>query len=100
MTTKIKTKYRNIEGQEDGHLRILDEKFKGVAVSVGKVSIDGSGDEESATLSYDYDILEVPEGIEINEEFNQLLGDIIVDMLETKLKDNPGSLRFNDNSEN
>ena len=95
----IKNKYRKIEGQDDGVIRILDEKFKGVAVSIGKVSIDASDYEDEAMLSYDYDVLEVPEGIEMTEDFNKLLGDIIVDILETKLETNPDSLRFEDSED-
>ena len=44
----IKNKYRTIEGQDTGHIRILDEKYNGVAVSIGKVSIDNSSNEETA----------------------------------------------------
>jgi len=95
----IREKYRNIEGQDAGVIRILDEKFKGIAVSIGKVSIDASDDKEEATLSYDYDLIEVPEGIEITEDFNKLLGDIIVDILETKLESNPETLRFEDSED-
>tara|TARA_R100000995_G_C3453210_1_gene109207 strand:- start:74 stop:376 length:303 start_codon:yes stop_codon:yes gene_type:complete len=93
---KIANKYRTIEGQDSvGNIRILEEKYNGIAVSIGKISIDASEDDkETATLQYDYDVLELPDGIEIDDEFNQLLGDIIVDILETKLKDDPDSLRF------
>lgn len=103
MTSENKLKYRNIEGQDDGAIRILEGNFKGVAVSIGRISIDASDDEESATLKYDYDIIEIPEGVNMelkeNESFDNLLGDIIVDILEKKLKDDPNSLRFNENSE-
>ena len=99
MTTEIKTKYRPIEGQDIGNIRILDEKYEGVAVSVGRISIDANGEEEMATLSYDYDVLELPTGIKLDEAFDTLLGDIIVDMLETQLKDDPSALRFEDSED-
>ena len=94
----IKNKYRTIEGQDVGYIRILDEKYNGIALSIGKVSIDNSSSEETATLKYEYDIIDMPKNIEIDESFDTLVGDIIVDILETKLEDNPDSLRF-DNSE-
>ena len=98
--TKISNKYRTIEGQDSiGNIRILEEKYNGIAVSIGKISIDASEDKETATLQYDYDVLELPDEIEIDDEFNQLLGDIIVDILETKLKDDPDSLRFSDSED-
>ena len=97
--TEIANKYRKIEGCDDGHIRILDEQFKGVAVSLGRISIDDSGKEETATLKYDYDVLELPDGIELDEQFDNLLGDIIVDIIETKLNYEPDSLRFTSNED-
>ena len=76
----IKTKYRPIEGH-DGAIRILDENYNNVAVSIGKIRIDDSSEDDKATLKYDYDVLEVPENIELDEDFDNLLGDIIVDIL-------------------
>ena len=104
MTTEIKTKYRTIEGQDIGNIRILDENYEGVAVSIGRISIDGNKedtkfDSRTATLSYDYDILELPTGIKLDESFDKLLGDIIVDILETKLENDPGTLRFEDSED-
>tara|TARA_R110000824_G_scaffold283177_1_gene471544 strand:+ start:468 stop:755 length:288 start_codon:yes stop_codon:yes gene_type:complete len=92
----IKTKYRKIEGADEGAIRILDEKYKNVAVSIGKIRIDDSSKDDKATLKYDYDVLEVPENIELDEDFDNLLGDIIVDILESKLESDPESLRFNE----
>ena len=90
----MKTKYRTIS---DGVIRITNEKYKNVAVSIGRVSIDSSKEDE-AKLSYEYDVVDLPEDedIKLDEEFEITLGDIIVDIIETKLKDDPGSLRFTD----
>jgi len=96
---QIKTKYRQIEGAGDGDIRILDENYKNVAVSIGKVSIDDSSGGEEATLIYDYDVLELPEDIELDKDFDNLLGDVIVDILETKLENDPDSLKFNDHED-
>jgi len=92
--TNIKRKYRTIEGQDSGCIRILDEKYNGVAITIGKVSIDDSSNEETATLKYEFDVIESPENVIIDEKFDTLVGDIIVDILETKLINNPDSLRF------
>jgi hypothetical protein len=93
---KTRNKYRKIEGADEGDIRILDEKYKNVAVSIGKIRIDDSSKDDKATLKYDYDVLEVPENIELDEDFDNLLGDIIVDILESKLENDPESLRFNE----
>ena len=99
MTTEIKNKYRTIEGQDIGNIRILDEKYAGVAISVGRISIDANGEGATATLSYDYDVLETPTGVELDEYFDTLLGDIIVDILETQLENDPDNLRFEDSED-
>tara|TARA_R100001082_G_C4363898_1_gene160806 strand:+ start:397 stop:684 length:288 start_codon:yes stop_codon:yes gene_type:complete len=95
----MKTKYRTIEGQDEGNIRILDERFNGVAVSLGRIAIVPLEDSDKATLKYDYDILEIPEGMELDEEFETLLGDIVIDILENKLEEDPNSLRFNDSAD-
>jgi len=95
----MKKKYRTIEGQEEGNIRILDDRFNGVAVSIGKVSIVPIEDSDEAKLKYDYDVLELPEGMELNKEFDALLGDIVVDILESKLEEDPKSLRFKDSAD-
>ena len=96
---EIKNKYRPIEGADAGNIRILDEKYKNIAVSIGKVSIDNSSGDEKATLKYDYDVIELPENIKLDKEFDNLLGDIIVDILETKLENDPDSLKFNNHAD-
>ena len=93
---QTKNKYRQIEGAPEGNIRILEEKYKNVEVSIGKIKIDDSSDENKATLKYDYDVVDLPEDIELDEDFENLLGDIIVDILESKLASDPDSLRFDD----
>ena len=93
----IKQKYRIVENTEDGVLKILDEKYLNVAVSVGRVSIEKpTTNSENATLKYEYDVVNLPENVELDKEFDTLLGDIIVDVIETKLENDPKSLRFNE----
>ena len=96
MTSNIKEKYRPIEKTDDGVIRILDENYNNVVVTVGRISIDNSR-EDSATFSYEYDVVDLPKGIKLDEEFETLLGDIIVDIIETKLENDPKSLKFNEN---
>jgi hypothetical protein len=97
----IRDKYRAIEGTKktDGIIRILDEKYKNVSVAIGEVSFKPIEDSDEAKLSYKYDVIESPENIEIDGEFDTLLGDIIVDILESNLEEDPDSLRFNDSAD-
>ena len=100
MTSDIKNKYRRIPDADVGAIRILDERYDGVAISIGRVSIDGE-DGEAATLSYDYDIVLKPDELNLEEDsdFNNLIGDIIVDIIETQLENDPDSLRFSDSED-
>jgi len=98
----IKEKYRQIKSPVGiGTIRILDEKYNGVACAIGKVSFDDTSDKNKTTrMSYEYDILEMPSEIELDDEFHNLLGDIIVDIIETTLESEPELLKFEDVTEN
>ena len=94
--SNIKDKYRQIKGVSGlGIVRILDEKYNGIACGIGKVSFDNTSDEnKSARMSYEYDILEMPSEIELDDEFHNLLGDIVVDIIENTLETDPELLKF------
>tara|TARA_R110000824_G_scaffold125699_1_gene284908 strand:- start:12 stop:332 length:321 start_codon:yes stop_codon:yes gene_type:complete len=93
----IKKKYRKVANQ-DGFVKLLDEKYNGVVVSVGRISFDDTSDNsKTATLNYEYDLVECPKNIEIekeDEEFHNFLGDIIVDIIETTLEQTPDLLNY------
>ena len=97
MMTEIKQKYRRIPNADTGAIRILDEKYKDIAVSIGRVSFGETESEEGRVMGFDYDIVMNERNIEIDEDFDTLLGDIIVDIIETKLETDPDSLKFDDN---
>ena len=60
------------------------------------VSIQEQKDNKNeATLTYEYDIIELPENIELDEEFDNFLGDIVFDILETQIENNPNELKIN-----
>ena len=100
--TNIKTKYRKID-QEDGLIRILDEDYNGIAVSIGKITFDNTSEEnQTATMQYDYEVVDLPKDIKLEEDdqkFHNLLGDIIVDIIETTLEETPDLLKFEEKDE-
>jgi|TARA_Y100000310_G_C20648348_1_gene797927 hypothetical protein len=100
--SNIKEKYRQIEGKVGiGTIRILEEKYKNVVVGAGKVTFDDTSENhKSARMSYEYDVIELPPDIELDDEFHNLLGDIIVDIIETTLETNPELLKFEESEEN
>lgn len=80
--------YQIVEGKETGEfaIQLIDPPFDGVIVKVGKIAINENED-GGATLAFDYDIIKGrPESIGDSDEFGQVIGEIIVDILE---KDTP-----------
>ncbi len=102
MANNIKKKYRKVSN-EDGLIKLLDEKYNGVVVDIGRISFeDTSDDSKSATLNYEYDLVDCPKNVEIDKEdkeFHTFLGDVIVDVIETTLQENPDMLKFEEKNE-
>lgn len=74
-------KYEMVEGKQTGELaiRLLESPYEGVIVKVGKVAIHEEAD--GASLAFDYDILKGDPESE-GQNFGEVLGNIIVDIIE------------------
>ncbi len=73
------------EKDDTAHVRVLEGKFKDFVYKYGTVSV--SEEEDTANLSYDYTLLEVPaeytyedEAAE-QEEFENFIGDVLYDII-------------------
>ncbi len=73
--------------EDTAKIKILDGKYKDLVYHYNYVSFN----EESVNLQFEYDIDETPEGLEVDKlksedrkEFETVLGDILVDIVETK----------------
>ncbi len=73
--------------EDTAKIKILDGKYKDLVYHYNYVSFN----EESVNLQFEYDIDETPEGLEVDKlesedrkEFEIVLGDILVDIVETK----------------
>lgn len=86
---------QNAEGDEM-HIEIIRGDFKGVIYRYGKVGFDPEDKEgeERLTLQFEYDIISLPEHLadnEIEDEqfyfFENMLGDILVEILERDLEE-------------
>lgn len=96
--------YQVVEGKNTGELaiQIIDPPYDGVIIKIGKIAVN---EEESgnATLAFDYDIIKGdPESIGDADSFGQIVGDIIVDILENQVstqEDDDGNDREDDSSQ-
>jgi len=87
----LKSKYKIIQYDENNHaFKIIDGKFKDVIYKYNRFGLVEPGDDEE-TLKYrfEYDIIEIPEEIRGKNytdkegiEFEQLIGDILIQVLE------------------
>ena len=74
-------------------------KFEGVVYKYGKVTLGEENDDGNLPFRFEYDILDnnlIPRE-EFNEEFFSLIGDILVDIIDTQKDLNIG---YTDNREN
>ena len=80
-------------------IRIKKGKYHGVVYKYGKVTLGEENDDGNLPFRFEYDILDnnlIPRE-EFNEEFFRLIGDILVDIIDTQKDLNIG---YTDNREN
>ncbi len=68
-------------------IEIVEGKYTGVRYTYGKVTSPIAEENGSMRLSFEYDIVEMPEGIDEQssiEEFETVLGDILVHLIVSK----------------
>jgi hypothetical protein len=82
MTKYTFTRHVNCEHQA---IKLLDGKYHDFIVSYGGVKFREDQDLDALTLEFTYDILEQSHLDVDEEEFRDLLGDILVDILENQL---------------
>ncbi len=80
----MKPNYQIVEGRDTGAtaVQLLDSEYEGIIVKFGKVGIHEVDDH--ARLAFDYDLIkgELPED---SSGLEEVLGDILVDILENQL---------------
>ena len=81
--------------EENQAIKIIKGKHKNIIFTFGHVSFD----EEDGVphLKFDYDVLEGTDPS--NEEFNNILGDIVVDILEREFKEKSDGVFVNDTND-
>lgn len=87
-------KYTLIEhknAEEQWAVMLSEGKYEGLVYKYGKIDFHESDDQEVASLSFEYDILE-PIDIDVEnltgedyEEFKTMIGDILVELIEASI---------------
>ena len=87
-------KYTLIEhknAEEQWAVMLSEGKYEGLVYKYGKIDFHESDDQEVASLSFEYDVLE-PIDIDVEnltgkdyEEFKTLVGDILVELIEASI---------------
>jgi len=90
--SKIKKMYKFVSRKEDSWASIVitGGRYSGIVYQYGRIALNEEEDAEgNLTLSFDYTIMD-NYGIsndEIHDDFRNLLGDILVDVLDDQLKE-------------
>ena len=72
-------KFNVVDFKGNPAIKLLDNQFEGILVSLGRVAFHEEGD--SCRMSFDYEILDDNDESYTLEELKQELGDIIIDMI-------------------
>jgi hypothetical protein len=78
------TKYKFVEKKDTIAIQIEEGKYKGVIYNYGKVQFNGEVDPPS--MNFQYKILKSPPDVVEDSDFNDILGDILVDIIEEQLE--------------
>ena len=91
MSIKDKFVYVESKSQDQTCIGIKGGKFAGVVYKYGKVSFGEDNPDGTKPLQFEYDIVD-NNGIQreqFGEEFFKLIGDILVEVMEEQIKDEP-----------
>jgi len=101
MKNKITNKsYKLLDSEDQGYnVQILDGKYQDIIIQYGKISLKVNPDNESATLSYKFNIADCPdkfakEDLEQDKNFNTYVGDLLAFILQTAF--DTGNYTFGD----
>ena len=89
-TTQRKFVFVENDKEDQSCIKLTGGKFDGIIYKYGKVGFaGGEADDGTMPLKFDYTVLRNPKDEETldNQEFINYIGDILVELMEEKLKD-------------
>lgn len=71
------------QGELSYHVKLKTGPYAGTVVQYGKVTAQVNEDEETATLSFDYELIEGDAILEHNSDFNKRIGAILEHIIQS-----------------
>lgn len=73
------------------YIELISGTFAGVIYSYGKVAVNEDVENDTASISFDYDVKESVgiEGLEENEDFKNHIGNVLVSMVMNQIEETP-----------
>ncbi len=68
------------------HIDVLDGRYEGLQFNFSKIEIINDGEDKK--LSFQYNLLSIPQEIEVDEELEQVVSDILQHIIERGYYDN------------
>ena len=99
MSIRDKFVYVESKSQDQTCIGIKGGKFAGVVYKYGKVSFGEDNPDGTKPLQFEYDIVDnngIPRE-QFGDEFFKLIGDILVEVMEEQIKDEPVNRKDNSN---
>lgn len=70
------------------HIRFTSGEFEGILFTLGEVNFHEDDDKDECVMSYRYDIIENPLETFDEDEFEQYVGDLLIEIIEDQLEKN------------
>jgi hypothetical protein len=78
-------KYSYLEQDKHIATQIDEGEYAGVLYRVGRIQFSEPDNGGHRGMRFKYELIRVPEGVEIGDDFTGIVGDIIVEQIEEKL---------------
>ena len=80
-------KFDDSIGMQPVPIIVTEGKCEGIKVQYGRIAFDENEQEDKMELKFDYNLMENPNELEEDQEFINILGGILVNILEEEIKE-------------
>lgn len=80
-------KFSYVESDKHIATKIDEGKYAGVLYRVGRIQFAEPDETGHRAMRFKYELIKVPEGVEVKDDFTSIVGDIIVEQIQEKLEE-------------